>query len=235
MKLILNSVLLLISTLTTLGQEIVKTETFYGNNNYHVPASFVETKEKWDSKQIESFSKKTYERLPEQEGSVCTVLNWKNQPYAIIYNHKAFSYEVKDTIFRFEDFVAKYERMIKNFESLKAATQVAKHTIYGYYASLGGCANRYDAGMLTVITKDSLENYFMTSTYLCKGCSNDPIPITRTKGGFRKEYKVWTNFREPEEIATEIYEERGKDILVKDLHYVKEEDKMYIYYLMRIR
>jgi hypothetical protein len=234
MKKMLNTVLLLILTQAAC-QKKVKTEIFYGHNKYHMPACIIETDIKLNQKEIKDFSLKTYDRHPDQEGSVCTILKYKNTPYSIIYNHKFFAYEVPDTIYSFEDFITKYRNMITKFESLKSETVAKSHSIYGYYASLGSAGHKYDAGYLGIITRDSIGNYFMANAYLCKGCQIYFEPISKTDNGFIKEHKVWDTYNNHEKLTKTIYYERNEDIIIKDLQYVKEDVEKYLCYLLKIR
>ena len=227
--------ILLISNICSCQQEIT-TKVYFGNNKYHIPAEIVNTKSFWSKQQIKDFSDNTYKRLRKDEGKICTIIMHNNSPYSIIYNDKnPVTGEIKDTIFDYKDLQLKYENLVNKFKSIKSKTEANLHKVYGYYINLGSCGHKYDGGFLTIITKDTNENYFMSSTYLCDGCETIFKPIVKTKEGFEIENRVWNGVNEPEIKAKEIFYENNGNLIAKDLNYVSKDDEKYVYYLIKMK
>lgn len=213
----------------------VNTKVYYGNNKYYIPAEIVETNTIWDLQQIKDFSSNTYKRLQKDEGKICTVLIHKKSPYSIIYNDKnSVTGEIKDTIFSYLTLHAKYENLVKKFESIKSQTSAKSHEIYGYYINLGTIGHLYDGGFLTIITKDTDKNYFKSTSYLCDGCEVVFKPLVKTKEGFEVENKIWKGLNVPETTAKEIYYEINGNLISKDLHYVSKDEEKFVSYFIKM-
>jgi hypothetical protein len=229
----INFCLLFICNLSC-SQNVSKSEVFVGNNKYYLPAEIIETNMIWENNQISDFSKKTYERLPEQRGKVCTVLKNNNVPYSIIYNNINYSKKT-DSIISLSNFKVKYDTLIKNFEIIKEKSIGKSYSIYGYYASIGSSETNYDQG-LYIITKDDANNYFISTTFnLCEYCNLAFRPMKINKSGFERENAHFQGNFSPEILSKEIYYEHNGNFIVKDLYYVKETDDMYVDYLLKIR
>jgi hypothetical protein len=218
---------------TAYCQDIIKSKSYYGNNNYHMPACIIDTKSKLNQQKLQEIGKKMFDMHPNQEGSICTLVKYKDEPYAVLYNRKPLSSEIKDTIILFEKFKKNYHDLRKKFEVEKHKTELKSHTIFGYYANLGSCGFKYDPGYLTIISSDSDGNYFI-SLYFCDSCKLETYPMLKTAKGYEREYKVWKGLKEPPANAKELLYERNGDFVVKDLSYVREGDEKYVYYLLKI-
>jgi hypothetical protein len=213
-----------------------ETKVYYGNNKYYIPAEIVETKTIWDSQEIKEFSRNTYKRLQKNEGEICTIIMCNNSPYAIAYNDiDPITGKPKDTVINYQDILAKKERLVKRFESIKSKTEAKSHEIYGHYFVLGNSANSYDGSFLVTITKDSNNNYFESSMQLCDDCVPNIKPAIRTNEGFEVENEYWQGYDKPMIKAKEIYYEKNGYIITKNLHYVGRNDEKYVLILMKMK
>ncbi|MDR7208590.1 hypothetical protein [Flavobacterium piscis] len=207
---------------------------YYGNNNYYIPALIIDTDKVLNNPEIEKLIKGYYSDDKKIEGKIKTILNYNHKPYKIVYSEREqLTGNIDINILNFDKIRKEFHQKITAFKSIQNTTSLKDQTIYGYYFNLGSCAHISYMDELSLISKDKKGTYFLTSLYKNQVSRTDTL--LKKENNFEKNYLVWHGINEPQTKSKQIlYETKDKDIIVKDLDYVSENEEKYVHYYFKL-
>lgn len=215
-------------------KEIYEIQYIYkGNNKYHIPCIIVETTELLSNDQISNIQKRLHKEFSDKGSIVRSLFKNKGESYAIAHSTiKDFKYESKIQLIK--DINEKYSFVVKDFIQKKAKSDIKDHEIYGIYYNIGDCSklNIEHPNYLTIITYDSLNNYFYSNF---KTVIVDLKPIIFDGKKFIKDKQVFQGIATPSVSAQDQYIlNEYHDLLNKDLYHVDAKSEKYEKYLHRL-